>query len=304
MSRLHKITKFSLIKKYYLSFILLIIFGIYKNGVVPFINDYSTLTEMIFIFILPLLSFLIGCLFDYFWKNKDLFNSKFYSLLFTMIIPIETNFFLYFLCLSVFLFIYNYLSLKKNDSSFNLITYAKLFLVIILIVFKSYNYQNVIEESGIFQYSILDILLGYGIGGIYTTSVFLIILSLIILAIDNYYKKEISFYSYGIYLITLFIYAFIKQDMSLILVYMFSSSILFGLIFIATLSNYSPYTKKMKFFYSLVLGCSILPFSLLVNFQEGIYISIILANFLVILLNLLFQKNFKSSQYLKKLKRK
>ncbi len=291
VNRLHKIIKFPLIQKYYLIFVFLIGFGYYKNGFVPYLNNYNTFGQMLYVFILPIGCFLLGSLFDVFFKNKDLFNSKFYSLLFIMLIPLQSNFFLVLGILVLLLSIYNFLSLKKIDNKTNIIVLAKLLLVFFLILFKSYDYQNRLEISGLFQYSLLDSLIGYNVGCCYSTSVLILILGVIILLFDEYYKKEIPLYSYGFYLLTLFLYAFFKQDMKIILVNMFSSSILFGIIFVGTLSNFTPCTKKKKFLYSLILGFSILPFSLLVNFNEGVYISIVLANFILNLGDLVFKNS-------------
>lgn len=285
MSRLHKITNFPLIKKYYITFLLLITYGCYKNGIAPFIHGYNTFFQMLLVFLFPILSFGIGYLFDYIFKNNEIFNSKFYSLLFVMIIPTNTNIFLFLIFLCILLFVYNILLVKKIDHSINFIVLGKLVLILLLFIFQKYTYENNLEASGLFQYSFIDSILGQNISGLFTSNIVFIFIAMFLLGIDEYYKKEIPLYSYGIYVITLILYAIIKQDMAFLLINMFSSSILFALVFIAPLSCYSPYDKRKKFIYSLLIGLLTLPLSLITNFYEGIYISIIFVNILMIGLN-------------------
>lgn len=292
MTRLHKIPKFSFIKKYYLLFFLFICYGIYKNGVLPFIEGYQNITETLRIFLFPLASFIIGTLFDFLGKNRELFNCKFYALLFSLLIPFQTNFWIYLLFLSIILFFYLFIVVKKIDCVLNFIAWEKLILVLFLILFHSYNYQNPLENSGLFQYSFLDVLFGHQISGLFTSNVVLLLFSLFLLGIDAYYKKEIPLYSYGFYIISLVIYSIIKQDMGFILTHFFSSSVLFAFIFIATLSIASPYTKRKKFMYSFFIGSTTLIFSLMTNFYEGVYISIVFANLLFVCLPHMLENHF------------
>jgi Na+-translocating ferredoxin:NAD+ oxidoreductase RnfD subunit len=143
------------------------------------------------------------------------------------------------------------------------------------------------EISGIYKYTLIDQIFGHSVGGLYSTNSFLIILSLIFLLTDTYYKKEIPLYSYGLYIIILMFTAIIKQDMSFFLLHICNSSVLFALVFIATLSLFSPYTKKRTLIYSVLIGLLIIPLSLYFNFNEGVYIAILIANIVVIIWGLL-----------------
>ena len=295
MSRLHKITNFPLTKKIYLTFMLLIGYGIYKNGLIPYINEYSNIIEFLKIILIPFISLGIGALFDKIYNNKNMYSNSFYSLLFCMIIPYETNIILYLLFLVILLFLYNYLEKMKIDSNLNIIAVAKLLLILITIIFKNYTYKNPLESSALFQYSFIDSLMGHNISGIFTSNVILIFMAFFFLCSDEYYKKDISINSYGIYLLTLLIYTFISQDITFLLRNMFSSNVLFGLVFVATLSCYTPYQKKHKFIYNVLIGGLILPLSLLVNFFEGIYISIVLANLFLYGYKLITENNRSKS---------
>lgn len=286
MNRLHKMIHFSLIQKLYCFFFLFVIYGWYKNGFVPYLNHFYSFSHLFLILMYPICGVGIGALFDYAFKNQSLFTNKFYGLLFSLIIPISTNIGIFMICLTVLLFLNTFL-INKKDWDLNFIVLGKLFLVILLYLIHSYQYANLLEESHLFVYSYIDGIFGNNVSGLFTSNVFLSAVSIMILSFDIYYKKEIPFYSYGVYLLTLVGYAFWKSDMNFILSNMFSSTILFVLILIAPLSSFSPYSKKRITFYSILLGLTILPFSLLTNFYEGIYFALILVNLLLIFLNVL-----------------
>lgn len=286
MSRIHKRIRISLIQKLYLCFLFLILFGWYKNGLVPYLNHYYPVSHLFYILLFPISGFGIGALFDYLFKNKMPYNNKFYGLLFSLIIPIGTNIFLFLFVLTFLLFL-NTLWISKKDLDFHFIVFGKLFLIAILLCLGHYNYANLLEESGLFVYSYLDGIFGYIKGGLFTSSAVLILISFLLLVFDTYYKKEIPFYSYGIYFLSLLFFSIYKGDMNFLLAHMFSSDVLFLLVFLAPLSSFSPYSKKRITLYSILVGFLILPFSLLTNFYEGAYLSLILANLLLIGLNFL-----------------
>ena len=290
MSRLHKISKFPLIKKYYLTFFLLIIFGIYKNGLHPYFKGFNNLSHTIWLIVLPIISFLIGAILDKISKNHELFNCKFFSILMTLIIPISSNLLLYLIFLIILLIIYSYYLVKKTKNTLNFLALGKLIFIGFLYLINSLNYQNILESSNLFQYTIFDNILGYQISGIYTSSIILIIIALCFLSFDTYYKRRIPITSYGIYLLSIVTYSIIKQDLSFLLINSVSSTILFALVFIAPLSIYTPLRKKGQLIYSILIGLCILPFSLLINFYEGIYLAVISVNILMNLLIKVFKK--------------
>jgi len=282
MSRLHKIYNISFIKKCYIFFILLIMYGCYKNGIIPIYNGEATIFQALKVFSFPLISIVVGRVFDKLFNNKEIFNNTFYSILFSMIIPISTNIFVYIVVLSLILYLL--VILRKLDLDINLVIIGKLVLVILLLIFNNYSYANTLESSGLFQYTFVDSLLGSNISGLFVSNVILLLISFIVFSFDYYYKKEIPLIGYGTFLGTLIIYTIFKGDLAYFLQHMFLADILFALILVATLSCFSPYTIKGKTVYSVMVGMLILPFSIIFNFYEGVYIAILIANIICVFL--------------------
>ena len=264
--------------------ILLLFYGWYKNGWIPYFQHFYSLSHLFLIFLYPLCGFGIGILFDVVFKNKNPFNNKFYGFLFSLFVPISTNIFIFLLLVTFLLFLNTFL-FDKKDWDFNFIVFGKLLLFFILFCMKSYEYTNILEKSQLFVYTYIDGILGHQVSGLFTSNALLILFSFSVLSFDLYYKKDIVFYGYVFYLITLLLYAFYQSDMQFLLNHLFSSDILFALVFIAPLSSFSPYSNKRIAIYSTILGFTILPFSLLINFHEGIYISLLLANLFILFLN-------------------
>jgi hypothetical protein len=283
VSRLHKEEKINLVTKYYIIFAFLFLYGFYKNGLSPLINGYGSNLDVIRIILIPIIAFLIGFILDKLLKNNDMFNNTFYSLLFSLYIPYKTNIVIFSIFLIIILCLNNFI-LRKKDFDLNFIVVGKLALVLCLYLFNTYSYQNPLEASGLYQYSFIDQILGRNVSGLFTSNVLLLVLSYLFLFTDEYYKKEIPIYSYGIYLIMLMFFSIIKKNMSYFLLHICDSNVLFALIFISTLSLFSPYTKKRNIVYGILIGVLTVPLSLLFNVYEGVYIAILIANLLMIIL--------------------
>lgn len=286
MSRLHKVIRFPLIYKFYICFFVFLIYGVYKNALLPIHHGFYSKNQFFILLFYPFYGFLIGALFDMMSKKKNVFGNKFYGLLFSMFLPISTPIFLF--CLSLFFLLFiNTVVISRMDLEWNFIAIGKILLCFILFYYFSYDYANALENSHTFIYSFMDGILGHTVSGIFTSNILLILLSFVFLSFDIYYKKEISFYSYGFYLLSLSLYAILKEDISFLLTHFLLSDVLFALIFVATLSCFSPYSKKRKFLYSTLLGLFILPCSLFLNFQEGVYVAILIANVFVLFIGFL-----------------
>ncbi len=286
MSRLHKTIKISLARKMEGVFLLLLLFGWYKNGLLPFIHGYHSFSQVLLVFLYPLLGMGLGKLFDVVFKNEKIYDYFFYGMLFSLFLPLSTPLWLYLLFLTG-LFLFHFFVLEKKDLDLNFLVLGKLLLVLCLIFLDNYHYSNALESSQRFVYSFVDGLMGHQISGLFISNVLLIFGGYLFLSFDAYYKKEIPIYSYGLYFLSLIGYAIYKEDMTFFLEYFCNSQVVAGLVILAPLSLFSPYSKKRKSLYSLLIGVLILPFSLKFSFQEGVFLAILVANLCLLFLGII-----------------
>ena len=176
MNRLHKKISCSLQQKLYIFMILLLFYGWYKNGWIPYFQHFYSLSHLFLIFLYPLCGFGIGILFDVVFKNKNPFNNKFYGFLFSLFVPISTNIFIFILLVTFLLFLNTFL-FDKKDWDFNFIVFGKLLLFFILLCMKSYEYTNLLEKSQLFVYTYIDGILGHQVSGLFTSNALLILFS-------------------------------------------------------------------------------------------------------------------------------
>lgn len=292
MSRLHKKVTFSLVQKMEILFVFLFLYGWYKNGLYPYLQGFYPISHVFLMAMYPISAMAIGFLFERIFPHSSMFSYTFLGLLLGMGIPISTPIWLFLIFLTCLFFTLTIL-LKKNKISINLIVLSHLLLVAILFLFNRYFYFNLLEESNSFAYSLLDAVLGKNVGGLYSSNILILLISLVVLCFDYYYKKEIPLYSFGIYFISLIFYSFIIGDMQFFLNHFCLSPIFFALIFVAPLSIYSPYDAKIRVVYSFLIGILILPFSCFINFYEGVYLAILVGNIVAIILE--FIKNKKKN---------
>lgn len=252
----------SIFKYVLLSLLPLIIYGFYKNGIKLFIQDYVSIYGLVLPLIFDFLGLIIGLLANIIYDKlitKNFINIKtslyssfhpIYGLLIASIISINTNLLLFIIISFTCLFISKFL--KKNN--LNIIALSALLIILLTDIFGTFTYLNLYEQSKVLNLVGLDYFLGMGSGGINTTCVLLLIISLLILCNKNYYKKEIPLYSSLVYIICIIIYSVFTQNIETILNNIFSNGILFSFVFIATEPLSSSCTAKGKIIYSIIIG--------------------------------------------------
>lgn len=286
MSNLHKKIRFSLVKKFYVCFFVLILYGIYKNGIFPVHQGFYSMEHIFWLVSYPFVGYFTGFFFDLLFKNKSMYNNRFFGVLFSLFLPISTTLLEFFIA-CVLLFFCNSYFFQRKGAEFHFVVFGRILLFFYLLYAQHYFYSNLLEESQLFVYSFLDGILGHSVSGIFTSNAFLLLLSFLFFCFDYYYKKEIPLYSYGFYLLTLTFYAISIGDTSFILTHACFSMLLFSFIFLAPISIFSPYSKKRVFLYSFLIGVLTLPFSLYFGFYEGSFFAIFFANLCMLFLNLI-----------------
>ncbi len=278
---MHKKEVFNLEKRYIIILSLLIFFGFYKNAWLLKVNGFYTINDCFKIILLPLISVILGFIYDKLNKEKNYFSTSIYLLLLGMTFPSNTNIFLY--LISNLLYLGIIFLFKNKHLPFNLIVLLKVLSIIFLTLINNVNYANLLEQSQEFNYNFLDKLIGFTPSGIFTSSFIFIILGFILLLFDKYYKKEISLLSIGSYLLTLLLISVFKKDMLLFIREALNSLIWFSFILIAPLSIYTPVIKKNRIYYGITLGIITVFISLLTNFYDGVFISLVISDSLRII---------------------
>ncbi|MBO5096356.1 MAG: RnfABCDGE type electron transport complex subunit D [Bacilli bacterium] len=267
-------------KTYFWCLILVSLFGVYKNVFSLFNNEislFAVLNKILFI----VLGLGVGLLYDSFKEKRLTFNfNAIIGLIIGMIIPFRTNLFLFLLGLLLMILI----DIIDKNNHLNKICVAKLFIIMLLVIFGEYTYLNPLEFSNEYAYTLADSFVGNQIGGTFSTSVLLIFVSFIILSLNKIYKTKIVLISLISYLCTLSLLLLTKDYMKIFTI-MQNSSNIFAFVFIAPFSLYSPYKFKEVLFYSLLIGIGSALLSYFVILHEGAIIAILLANIFLIIYN-------------------
>lgn len=282
-----KTAKSDLIKKYYLAILPLIIFSIYKNGIILFKNDLINITKIATPLYFYLISIGVGYLVSIIRKEKSTENILI-SLIIACSISINTNMLIYPILLFVLLFIGNFLG-DKTKLIFNKAAFIRIGMILSLLI-NSYSYLNIGEKLNKFNYNMFDIFIGHGIGGLATTSLIAILISFIILSSSKYYKKIIPIFSSITYIIVSLLYMFLTHNFSGIEM-LLNGTMYFSFIFIASDLYTTPYNKKAMAIYGILVGILSSIFSLFCFYEAG-YISIFICSLLIPFLNKIYEKSY------------
>ncbi|MCM1053849.1 MAG: RnfABCDGE type electron transport complex subunit D [Ruminococcus sp.] len=286
---LHNIKdKNNLLNSYLYALIPLLLFGFYKNGVLLYNNNLlnlkNALIPLYFYSISIIVAIIVSALLKENYKENILI-----CLILSVSISLNTNMFLYPILLFVLLFIIRVLN-KKRVFKFNTTSLIRLFLLLSLLI-GSYSYLNIGEKLSKFNYNIMDIFLGYGIGGIGTTSIFLLIVGLIILSFNKYYKKIIPITASISYVLLSTIILLLTNNHNYVL-YLLNGSAYFIFIFLAADITVSPYSYIGKVIYGVLIGLVTSLLSFNSYYIEAGFISIFLISLLIPFINKLTNKKY------------
>ncbi|MBR1413868.1 MAG: RnfABCDGE type electron transport complex subunit D [Bacilli bacterium] len=275
----HEIDYKKIILDYLVVLIPLIIYGLYKNGVVLYKEGYISLIKVIYPVLYPLLGGLIGYFINYiFTKKKELNYNMLYGIIIGMTVSFNLNIFIFIIILSLILGACQLFEIKFD---FNKMCLIRLLTVIALLVLNKYSYANPLELSDKYSYSYFDVLFGRGVSGICISNTFISILAYIYLSFNNFYKKDIPLMIIATYTICGLIYFAISNEYKPLLNELTTGTLVFASVFIATDSINSPYKKYSKILYSVLIGLLSFLFTRLINSHEGIYLAILLVSFII-----------------------
>lgn len=273
--------KNDLIKKYYLALIPLIIFSIYKNGILLYTNDLIKFSKILIPFYFDLISIIIGFIVSKILK-EDLKENILICLIVSCTISINTNFLFYPILLFISLFI-GKIILNKTKIKFNIGAFMHIILILGLLL-NAYSYLNIGEKLNKFNYDYFDIFLGFGIGGLASTSLLILLISLFILASSRYYKKTIAFSSSLTFIIINLIYILITKNYNHLNI-LLNGMNYFSFIFLAPDLYITPNTKKSMLIYGLLIGILTSLLSITSLKYEASFLSICFISLFISLIN-------------------
>ena len=282
----------NLISKYFLSLFLLIIYGLYKTFTTLYHFNKLSLKYVISPFLLLIISIGIGYLTEIIYqkfitkeKSKQKIKISILNcLIISMLMPFKINLFIYTISLFISLLIIKLLKLDKKVNSVALIL---VLLIIILQIFKLNDYALVNNNL---KLSMFDLFIGRGVGGVFSTSCFYIIIAYFILKTDMIYKKEIPFYILMFYLILIIIYTLATYNYDC-WSFLLNGFIPFCAVFIAPFSLNSCYSKKGKLIYSMLIAIICFILTNFLNIYFGIYLAIFITSLLTKLIDKILVEN-------------
>lgn len=263
----------------------LIIYGIYKNGIYLYINKYTNILGLFKPLIIILAGGIIGAIVNILYeyiikKNKDkiidvIFSSFHveYGLLLGCIASINTNLLIYSGVIFVVFLLSKFIKNRINTMAF-------IFIIVYVLeyyLFNGYSYFNAYDTSRLFNFDFMDYMIGRGEGGIATTHIILLIISLLGITVSNNNKTNISISAIVTAFLTFGIYAIITNvNIGSILL---TNSMLFLFTYVATDYVTSSYTPYGQVIFGILVG--LITFGLFfINPIIAPYIAIIIVSLL------------------------
>lgn len=272
------------------------LFGLYKNGIFLYTKGLINFVGVFKPILLVLIGFCLSILVNYILEeNKKEFNifnniNLFDGVLVAMLMPPQINLFVFTIINFILLILSNILFKKFK---FNKVAFIKILFFIIFLIFKI-DYQNLYEITSSMPISNLDYFIGFGVGGVLSTSNIGILVGFIFLFSRYSYKKDIPIYICTSFFIILFIYGLMQGELIMPMKLLLNNSILFASVFVATDTLSSPYTKKGKGFYGIIVGIITAISIILFKTSISVFIAIFLISIIFPFLDRIFyQKEVK-----------
>ena len=273
---------------YIISILPLIVYGFYKNGLVPYQHGYMSLFLSLQYLVIPIVIIVLSYVFEIYYymgiKKEDDSHNVINSL-----VP-YINALCYLVCgpldylwLTIPLIIIIDIILKYIDNkiAINQVALFKCILYVILVAMGINTVGNNYEITEGFSTSLKNLFIGGYAGNIGTTSTLLAIVGFIILFFNSYYKKEIPIIALLGYAIVSVIIAFVLGiGFKDILVNSLQSGLMFNLVYVGTISVATPVVKMGRIIYALLLGMGLAVVINIVHINILIYVVILLLSLL------------------------
>lgn len=271
-----------IIIRYLICLLPLILYGIYKNGFLLYSKDFISIFSILKVIYLILISLGIYIISNIIFKKKDFWSlDLLYVIIIPLFMPENINYLIYALGLFASFILSNFLLRKFT---FNKVAFCKLFIILLLVLFNMYSYENPAESLNIYSLNFWDLLWGRNIGGIASTNIILSLGILLLFSVFNNYKKLCTYISLATYLLLAFFLS--GFDVTVFL----NSSAICGLILLNADLYSTPHNKLAMIIYGFLAGILTFLFTTYLNVNEGVFIAILILSFFTPTLDKIVEK--------------
>jgi hypothetical protein len=249
-------------------------------------NKYINTSTLIKVILYPLLSTLLGFILGKIFKKKEN-NLIMFGLIAGLTAPYNFNIIAYYSIVIGMMFLVMYVpnKLKINEPSL-LIT----ILIILNAIFNDSVLFNPMEVTSFYKYTLFDLFFGRGVSFIYTSSIFWLLISYIILRFIKIYKSNIFIYEAFTYLACYLVYMLVTKDFTASTTTLLNGITFFSFIFLSPMNEASPSINIEMIIYSIFTA--VLTFSLVffLNVFTGGVIAVLISSILYRIYDIIRQK--------------
>ena len=279
----------------------MILYGVYKNGLFLYINKYTNLyglfRPLIFIFGGAFIGAMVNVIYELIFNKKNNNNPTIREILFSSfhieygiilgcLVSINTNVLVFFLSVFGLLMVSKFF---KNRVNIMCVIFITIYAIQTLVL-QNFDYMNIYESNKLFEYNILDYIIGKNVGGIASTNILINLLVFVLLSVTNNTKTSIGILSMLTSLFLFSIYCmFANVNIGNVF---FQYGYIFVFTFVATDYVTSSYTILGMRIFGIVVGVLTFAFYF-VNPILAPFIAVLLTSFLNNLIdrsNKLFKK--------------
>lgn len=279
----------------------MILYGVYKNGLFLYINKYTNLyglfRPLIFIFGGAFIGAMVNVIYELIFNKKNNNNPTIREILFSSfhieygiilgcLVSINTNVLVFFLSVFGLLMVSKFF---KNRVNIMCVIFITIYAIQTLVL-QNFDYMNIYESNKLFEYNILDYIIGKNVGGIASTNILINLLVFVLLSVTNNTKTSIGILSMLTSLFLFSIYCmFANVNIGNVF---FQYGYIFIFTFVATDYVTSSYTILGMRIFGIVVGVLTFAFYF-VNPILAPFIAVLLTSFLNNLIdrsNKLFKK--------------
>lgn len=265
--------------------VLMLLYGIYKNGLSYIMIGKMNLEDFLPLTLFPILSMIGQMVSSKTWKLS--IQEIIEALLLSIMIPPRFSLIIYIVLILVY-----YLSKKhfqKILPNLSFLLVYKILTCLISTFFLKIDYQNIIEAQNPYLYSPIDQLFGRGVGNLGSTSILLMLVCFGVSMQDVYYKKELSISIITTYILLVILYAclYTHEDF---LPQVFNSHLFFSAILLSSIPKSSPAEKRYIYVQGILTAVIGFVLTLIFSHPNGIYYSLFLTQVIWTILHQFLKK--------------